>query len=79
MVRKIIRTLPKAWEVKATTLKELNDKEKIDFTAFMEYLKTHEIEIKAREEREPQKKANVASKHSQESSRRKCCHSNHLR
>jgi len=26
-VRKVIRALPKAWEVKATTLKELNDRE----------------------------------------------------
>ena len=28
-VRKIIRALPPSWEVKATTLKELNDKEEI--------------------------------------------------
>ena len=28
-VRKIIRALPPSWEVKATTLKELNDKEEM--------------------------------------------------
>jgi len=28
-VRKIIRALPPSWKVKATTLKELNDKEKM--------------------------------------------------
>jgi len=43
-------------EVKATTLKELNDNKKIDFTAFMENLNTHEMELKAREDCEPQKK-----------------------
>jgi len=42
-VRKIIGALPQAWKVKAITLKELNDKEKMDFTAFLENLKTHEI------------------------------------
>ena len=29
-VRKIIRALPSSWEVKATTLKELNDKEEME-------------------------------------------------
>jgi len=42
--------------VKATTLKELNDREKMDFSRFIENLKTHEMEIKVREEREPPKK-----------------------
>ena len=50
------------WEVKATTLKELNDSKKMDFTAFMSNLKTHEMEIKAREEQKPQKKKSVAFK-----------------
>ena len=31
-VRKIIKALPQAWEVKATTLKELNDREEMNFT-----------------------------------------------
>ena len=48
MVRKIIRALSKSWEVKATTLKEYNDKEKI---TFMGNLKTDEMEIKAKENR----------------------------
>ena len=39
-MRKIIIALSKSWEVKANFLKELNDKEKIDFTTFMGYLKT---------------------------------------
>jgi len=52
MVRKIIRALLKSWEVKATTLKEYNDKEKI---TFMGNLKTDEMEIKARENMEPKK------------------------
>ena len=50
-MRKIIKALPKSWKVKATTLKELNDKEKIDFTTFMKNLKTHEIDMKVREDR----------------------------
>ena len=53
MVRKIVRALSKSWDVKATTLKELNDKEQMDFTAFMGNLKTHEMDTKAREEKEP--------------------------
>ena len=55
MVRKIIRVLLKSWEIKATTLKELNDKKEMNFTAFMGNLKTHEMEMKVREEREPKK------------------------
>ena len=47
-VRKIIRALLQAWEVKATTLKELNNREKIDFITFMGNLKTHEMEMKVR-------------------------------
>ena len=31
-IRKVIRALPKSWEVKATTLKELNDREEMDFS-----------------------------------------------
>ena len=34
----------------------------MDFTGFVGNLKTHEMEMNARENREPQKKANVAFK-----------------
>ena len=39
-----------------TTLKELNDREEMDFPDFIGNLKTHEIEMKVREERETPKK-----------------------
>lgn len=42
-VRKIIQSLPKTWEVKATTLKELNNAKEMNFTVFMGNLETHEI------------------------------------
>ena len=51
-VRKVIRALFKAWEVKATNLKKLNDREKMDFSGFIGNLKTHEIEMKVHGERE---------------------------
>ena len=51
-IRKVIRALPKSWEVKATTLKELNDRKEMDFSGFISNLKTHEMEMKVREERE---------------------------
>ena len=41
---KVIRALLKSWEVKATTLKELNDREEMDFSSFIGNLKTHKIE-----------------------------------
>ena len=47
-VRKIIRALPTSWEVKVTTLKELNDKEKMELIDLIGNLKTHEIERKAK-------------------------------
>ena len=53
MVRKIVKVLSKSWDVKATTLNELNDKEQMDFTALVGNLKAHEMDTKAREEREP--------------------------
>ena len=40
-VRKIIRALPPSWEVKATTLKELNDKEEMELIGLIGNLKTH--------------------------------------
>ena len=55
-VRKVIRALPKTWEVKATTLKKLNDHEEMDFSDFIGTLKTHEMKMKVREGREPTEK-----------------------
>ena len=48
-VRKVIRGLPPSWKVKATTLKELNDKEEMELISLIENLKTNEMERKARE------------------------------
>ena len=39
-VRKIIRSLFKSWEVKVTTLKDLNDSKEMDFSMFMGNLKS---------------------------------------
>jgi len=61
-VRMVIRALPPSWKVKATTLKELNDKENIEFIGIIGNLKTHEMERKAREEMTPQKKKMIAFK-----------------
>ena len=65
MTKRFARTLelsPKAWEVKRITLKELNDREEMDFSGFIENLKTHEIKMKVREERETPKKKVIAFK-----------------
>jgi len=67
----IIRSLPKTWEIKATTLKELNNSKEMNLTEFMSNLKTHEMKLKAREEREPQKKRIVAFKDSTSKSYKK--------
>ena len=61
-MRKVIRTLPQSWKVKSTTLKELNDKEKIDFMGLISNLKTHEMERKLREDKVLPKKKNIAFK-----------------
>jgi len=61
-VRKVIRALPQSWEVKATTLKELNDKEEMKRIGLISNHKTHEMERKAREEMTPQKKKMIAFK-----------------
>ena len=50
-VRKVIRTLPSTQEVKSTTLKELNDKEKMEFIGLIGNFKTHEMERKSKEEK----------------------------
>ena len=61
-IRKVIRALLKTWKVKITTLKELNDREKMDFSAFIGNLKAHEIEMKVREKRDIPKKKAIAFK-----------------
>ena len=61
-VRKVIRALPKAWEVKATTHKELNDREEMDFSDFIENLKIHEMKMKVCEGRKPTKKSSITFK-----------------
>ena len=61
-VRKVIHALPPSWEVKATTLKELNDKEEMKLIGLIGNLKTHEMERKAREKIAPQKKKVIAFK-----------------
>jgi len=48
----VIRALPKSWKVKATTLKELNNREEMDFSGFIKNLKTHEKKMKVQKERE---------------------------
>ena len=45
-VRKVIRALSLSWQVKSTTLKELNDKEEMELIGNIGNLKTHEIERK---------------------------------
>ena len=55
-VKKVIRALPKTWEAKVTTLKELNDREEMDFSGFIRNLKT------PREGREPTKKKSISFK-----------------
>ena len=47
---------------KATTMKELNDKEKMELIGLIGNLKTHEMERKAREEMVPLKKKAIAFK-----------------
>ena len=49
----MIRALPLSWEIKATTLKELNNKDEMEFISLIGNLKTHEMEKKAREETAP--------------------------
>jgi len=61
-VRKVIRALPPSWEVKATTLKELNNKKKMELISLIGNLKTNEMERKAKEEMVPQKNKMIAFK-----------------
>ena len=48
--------------MKATMLKELNDREEMDFSGFIRNLKTHEMEMNVREERDPPNKKSIAFK-----------------
>jgi len=61
-IRKMIRALPKSWEVKAIIFKELNVGDEMGFSDFIGNLKTHDMEMKIQKEREPQKKMNVTFK-----------------
>jgi len=61
-VKKVIRALPPSWEIKATILKELNDKEEMKLIGLISNLKTHEMEKKAKEKIAPQKKKMIAFK-----------------
>jgi len=61
-VRKVIRALLPSWDVKATTLKELNDKKGMKLIGLIGNLKTHEMERKRREEMALQKKKIIAFK-----------------
>jgi len=61
-VRKVIRAILPSWEVKATILKKLNDKEEMELISLIGNLKTHEMERKARKEMTPQKKKVIAFK-----------------
>ena len=49
-VRKIIRSLLKSLDVKATSLKELNVSKEMDFMVFMGNIKTNEMEFMTRKE-----------------------------
>ena len=55
-MKKVIHALPPSWEVKVTTLKELNDKEEMNLKVLIINLKTHEMKRKAREKMVPQRK-----------------------
>ena len=61
-MRKILCALPPSWEVKATTLKELNNKEEMELISLIGNLKTHEMERKARDEMAPSKKKAITFK-----------------
>jgi len=61
-VRKVICALSPSWKVKATILKELNDKEEMKLIGLIGNFKTHEMESKAREEMAPQKKKMITIK-----------------
>jgi len=59
-IKKVIRALHKSWEVKASSLIELNDRKRMDFSGFIKNIKTHEMKMEVREEKEPLKKKATA-------------------
>ena len=61
-MRKAIRALSPSWEVKFTTLKELNNKEEMELIGLIRNLKTYKMERKVKEEKAPQKKKTLAFK-----------------
>ena len=61
-MRKVIRALSPSGEVKYTTLKEFNDKEKMELIGLIGNLKTHEMKRKAREEKASKEKKTLAFK-----------------
>ena len=61
-IRKVIRGLLPSWEVKATIMKVLNEKEQIELIGLIGNLKTHEIERKTREKIASQKRKMIAFK-----------------
>jgi len=63
-VRKVIPALLPSWEVKFTTLKELNDKEKMELIGIIENLKIHEMAKKSKGEKAPKRKRLLLSNHS---------------
>ena len=64
-VRKVICALPQSWEVKSTTLKELNDKEEMNFMRLIGNLMTYKMERKVKEDKVLPKKKNITFKSSQ--------------
>ena len=56
-VRKVIRALPSAWEIKAATLKELNDKDEMELISLIENLKTHQMEKRLEKKRRLKRKS----------------------
>ena len=61
-VRKVIHALPSSQEIKATNLKELNDKDEMELISLIGNLKTHEMKKKTREEAASQKKKSITFK-----------------
>ena len=61
-MHKVIGALPLSWEIKATPLKESNNKDEMELISLIDNLKTHEMKKKAREETVPQKNKSTAFK-----------------
>lgn len=61
-VRKILRSLPKTWEAKATAIQEAKDLSKLPLEELIGSLMTHEIIMKEHMEDESKKKKSIALK-----------------